>query len=110
MLGPEDPYTATSLNNVAWLLKAQGDFAGAQPLYERALAIREKSLGPEHPETASALNDLAILLQDQGDLEETHLLYGRALAIREKGTRPRPSGHGDEHHEPCHPAAGTEPL
>jgi hypothetical protein len=32
MLGPEDPYTATSLNNLARLLKAQGDFAGAQPL------------------------------------------------------------------------------
>jgi hypothetical protein len=30
MLGPEDPYTATSLNNLARLLKAQGDFAGAQ--------------------------------------------------------------------------------
>ncbi len=68
MLGPEHPDTATSLNNLAGLLQAQGDFAGARPLYERALAIREKVLGPEHPDTASSLNNLAIRLQAQGDL------------------------------------------
>jgi tetratricopeptide (TPR) repeat protein len=39
-LGPEHPSTATSLNNLAALLQAQGDLAGARPLYERALAIR----------------------------------------------------------------------
>jgi tetratricopeptide (TPR) repeat protein len=82
MLGPEDPYTATSLNNLAQLLKAQGDFAGAQALYERALAIREKSLGPEHPETASAL-------QDQGDLVGARPLLERALAICEKILGPK---------------------
>jgi tetratricopeptide (TPR) repeat protein len=35
-LGPEHPDTAISLNNLARLLQAQGDFAGAQPLYKRA--------------------------------------------------------------------------
>ena len=41
---------------------------GARPLYERALAIYEKSLGPDHPNTAFSLNNLAGLLQAQGDL------------------------------------------
>ena len=68
MLGPEHPDTAMSLNNLAGLLQAQGDLAGARPLYERALAIREKVLGPEHPDTAMSLNNLAVLLQAQGDL------------------------------------------
>jgi hypothetical protein len=40
----------------------------AQPLFERAIAIREKVLGPEHPYTAQTLNNLAVLLKDQGDL------------------------------------------
>jgi hypothetical protein len=31
----------------------------ARPLYERALAIREKVPGPEHPDTAASLNNLA---------------------------------------------------
>ena len=62
----------------------QGDFAAARPLYERALAIREKTLGPEHPDTATSLNNLAGLLSDQGDLAAARPLYERALAIREK--------------------------
>ncbi len=38
--GPEDPRLATSLNNLAELYRAQGKYAEAEPLYERALAIR----------------------------------------------------------------------
>src|SRR4029077_993578 len=34
-------------------------FAEAPPLFERALAIREKRLGPEHPDTATVVNNLA---------------------------------------------------
>ena len=41
-------------------------YAQARPLFERALAIREKALGPEHPDTATSLNNLASLLQDAG--------------------------------------------
>ena len=41
---------------------------GARPLYERALAIREKALGPEHPHTAMSLNNLAGPASGQGDL------------------------------------------
>jgi len=39
---------ATSLNNLAGLLGAKGDSAGAEPLYRRALTIDEKTLGPPH--------------------------------------------------------------
>jgi tetratricopeptide (TPR) repeat protein len=49
--GPEHHETATSLNNLALLLRDQGALAEARPLYERALAICEASLGPEHPST-----------------------------------------------------------
>jgi Tfp pilus assembly protein PilF len=59
VLGPDQPDTATSLDNLGSLLQAQGDFAGARSLLERALSIREKVLGPEHPETATTLNNLA---------------------------------------------------
>src|SRR5271166_7062680 len=65
---PSTPDTAEGLNNLAGLLRVQGDLAGAWPLSERALAIREKALGPEHPDTAEGLNNLAGLLRVQGDL------------------------------------------
>src|SRR5688500_5046319 len=57
--GPEHPHTASSLNSLASCLAAQGDFAGALPLRERALAICEKVLGPQHPDTATSLSGLA---------------------------------------------------
>jgi Tetratricopeptide repeat/Domain of unknown function (DUF4062) len=54
------------------------------PLFERALAIRERALGPDHPHTAASLNDLALLLRDQGDPAAARPLFERALAIRER--------------------------
>ena len=43
-----------------------GDYAKAEPLYRRALAINEKALGAEHPDTATSLSNLAILNIDLG--------------------------------------------
>ena len=63
-------------------------YAQARPLYERALAIREKALGPEHTITANSLNGLGLLLWDQGDFAGARPLYERALAIREKALGP----------------------
>jgi len=87
-VGPKHPLTARSLNNLASLLQAQGDLAGARLLYERALAIRENTLEPRHPYIASSLRDLANLLQAQGDLAGARPLYERALATREKALGP----------------------
>ncbi len=57
---------ATSLNNLAALYHAQGRYAEAEPLYNRALAILEKALGPGHPLVATSLNNLAELYKAQG--------------------------------------------
>jgi tetratricopeptide (TPR) repeat protein len=81
MLGPDHPDTATSVNNLAFLLHAHGDLAAARTLYQRALAIREKAIGPEHPHIATNLNNLAGLLWAQGDFAAARPLYERALAV-----------------------------
>lgn len=52
---------AESLGKLVSLHKAKGDYARAEPLCLRALAIREKALGPEHPQVATSLNNLANL-------------------------------------------------
>ena len=65
-LGPDHPTVATSLNNLAALFQAQGQYTQAEPLYRRSLAIREKSLGPDHPDVATSLNNLAQHYQAQG--------------------------------------------
>jgi tetratricopeptide (TPR) repeat protein len=70
---------ATSLNGLAALYGDQSQYAKAEPLYGRALAIWEKALGPEHPEVAASLNGLATLYGDQGQYAKAEPLYIRAL-------------------------------
>lgn len=81
----DDPYV---MNNAALSMEGAGDYAGAEPLYRRALAIQEKSLGPDHPDVATTLNNLAQLFEDKGDYGEAEPLSRRALAIHEKALGP----------------------
>ncbi|MCK4403862.1 MAG: tetratricopeptide repeat protein, partial [candidate division Zixibacteria bacterium] len=53
-LGLADPKTGTSINNLALLYDSQGKYAEAEPLYKRALEIREKVLGSDHPDVAQS--------------------------------------------------------
>jgi tetratricopeptide (TPR) repeat protein len=55
------PPTAASLNNLAGLYRAQGEYGKAAPLLERALAIFEKALGKDHPNTKVIAANLAEL-------------------------------------------------
>jgi tetratricopeptide (TPR) repeat protein len=41
------------MNNAGLSLADAGDYAAAEPLYRRALAIDEKALGPDHPTVAT---------------------------------------------------------
>jgi len=67
------------MNNLALLLESKGDYAGAQPLYERALEASERVLGAEHPSTLTSVNNLAGLLESKGDYAGAQPLYERAL-------------------------------
>ena len=79
--GPEHYEIAVNLNNLAALCYAQGRYNEAEPLYLRALAIKEKILSPEHPDVAMTLNNLAALYRNAGRTGEARAAYQRALAI-----------------------------
>ena len=80
---------ADLLNRAGGYFLARAAYSDAWPLYERALAIREKQLGPEHPDTAESFNNLAVLLHNyRRDLAAARPLCQRALAIREKQLGP----------------------
>ena len=53
------------LHHYAAFLANQGKYDDAEPLYKRALTIKEEVLGPRHPDVASRLNNLASLLKSQ---------------------------------------------
>ena len=76
------PEAARLLDRTARYLQDAGRYEEAEPLCERALAIREKTLGPEHPGTSVTLNNLARLSADQGRYEEAEPLYENATGDR----------------------------
>ena len=80
-IDPEHPAMGTIICNLALLCEDQGDFANADPLFRRALAIREKAFGPNHPETANSLNCVAGVQEREGDLVGARKTYERASSI-----------------------------
>ncbi len=91
-LGETHAATAESLNNLALLLRIQGDLEGALPLCARALAIYEMTVGPDDPDTAMAMETLAAVEKERGDISGSRRLYENALAIRERKLASDPSG------------------
>ncbi len=83
VLGTEHPDIAQSLNNLAVLLKAKGDYDSAEQLFKRALAIRER-LGNEDSLTLQSMNNLAVLFQDKGNYCLAKKLFKDILDIRKK--------------------------
>jgi hypothetical protein len=67
VLKPEHPDNATSLNNLAALLKTQGDYTGARALYERASAIFKAVLNIAPPHTQVVRCNLELLRAEIGD-------------------------------------------
>ncbi len=77
-LQPENP---AYLNMAGRLAYETARYVEAQPLWEKALAIRKKSLGHEHPNVATSLNNLAALYRAQGQYAQAEPLFQRALKI-----------------------------
>ena len=59
-------------------------YADAEPLFKRALAIRENALRVDHPAVGATLNNLATLYQAQGRYADAEPAYKRSLTIKEK--------------------------
>jgi tetratricopeptide (TPR) repeat protein len=87
-LSIESAGVALLLNQAGWYLDDRAQYKEAEPLYKRALDIREKVLGPDHPDTARSLNNLASLYSSQGQYKEAEPLNRRALKINEKALGP----------------------
>src|SRR5262245_19440384 len=59
--GANHAYYAVALNKLGIAVQAQGKYADAEGLFERALTIREKALGASHPDVGQTLNNLALV-------------------------------------------------
>ena len=101
-LGENHPDYAASLNNLAMLYQAMGDYAAALPLYRQALEIRRTALGENHPHYATSLNNLAGLYRAMGDYAAALPLYRQAMEITSHYAGREPS---TLRHQPEQPGA-----
>ena len=76
--------TARLMNNLAGYLYTRADFAEAEPLMRRALAIDEQSYGAEHPNVAIRLSNLAQLLKATNRVAWAEPLMARVVTIVEQ--------------------------
>ena len=67
--GEKSSNVAITLNNLAALYQAQGNYKLALPLCKKSLKITEGALGKNHPDVANSLHNLAKLYDVQGDTE-----------------------------------------
>jgi CHAT domain-containing protein/Tfp pilus assembly protein PilF len=88
VFGLDSREIAPELNNLAALYQRQGRYAEAEPLFKRALALREKSLPSGHPDVGQSLNNLATLYEKQDRHADSEPLFKRALSIYEKAAGP----------------------
>ena len=87
--------SASSLYSRAQQHKQQGEYAAAEPLFARALLLREQQLGLRHAEVATTVNGLAEVHYFQGHYPEALALFKRALAIREATLGPKAAPVGE---------------
>ena len=73
-------------------LAEQGRDREALPLYERALALRERTMGPDHPAVARTTTYLAATLLRLRQVRRAAALSQRALDIWEHATQAETTG------------------
>ncbi|RRR65571.1 MAG: tetratricopeptide repeat protein [Candidatus Viridilinea halotolerans] len=79
---------AEVIANLAEWQRLLGDSAAARPLYEQALAIRQRILPPGDMALAESHNNLGELLREAGDYAASRYHYEEALAIALAGGGP----------------------
>lgn len=75
---------ATLMDAIGNAMRSLGLFENAEPLLDRALAIRRKLLPADDPDLATSLFHLGWLCQDRGLFPKAEQFYRDALAIRSR--------------------------
>jgi eukaryotic-like serine/threonine-protein kinase len=84
VLGPENPDTLKSANELANILHDEGHYPEAERLHGETLDIRRRVLGPENPGTLISTSNLAGVLADESHYAEAEKLYRRTLDVQRR--------------------------
>ncbi|HEX4945407.1 MAG TPA: CHAT domain-containing tetratricopeptide repeat protein, partial [Blastocatellia bacterium] len=80
------------LNNKANRTERKGDFAGAETLYQRGIALAEARFGPDSLELVNPINNLAIVHYQRAEYGTAATMMQRVLAIQQKALPPTSQG------------------
>ncbi len=83
-LGPDHADIAQSLNSLAQWYFQHEQYADAEPLYKRSLAICTKRLGPKNQYTLTATQNLGTLYYEEKKFDLSEPLLKQALEGREQ--------------------------
>jgi eukaryotic-like serine/threonine-protein kinase len=84
VLGPENPYTLSSMYRLSWVLNKQGHFTEAEKLQHQTLDIQRRVLGNEAPDTLASMNNLAADLFSLGRYAESEKMDRETIALRSR--------------------------
>src|SRR5262249_42147031 len=80
-LGPDDPDTLASMNNLAISYRIRGRHVKAAKLLKEALPRMKAQVGPDHPDTLACMRNLADIYQAQNRDGEALTLYEATLPL-----------------------------
>lgn len=91
-LGPGDPETMETMNNLAIILKEQGKYVEAEKMYRETVWASTRVQGPEHPATLTAMHNLACVLEVQGQKPAAEKMHRETLNARRRVVGPDDPG------------------
>jgi serine/threonine protein kinase len=84
VLGPENPDTLDSMNNLGAVFFGEGHYAQAEELERKTVDVEKRVLGAEHRQTLNSINNLAIDLSRQGQYPEAEKLERETLEAQKR--------------------------
>jgi len=84
VLGPENPETLRSMDDLAWILNQEGHAAEAEKLQRETVATRRRIFGLQHLDTLKSMSNLAWTLDREGHYAEAEKLDREVLDVRQR--------------------------
>jgi tetratricopeptide (TPR) repeat protein len=82
--GKDDPDTLTAASNLAFALRAVGDYEQARELDVETFSRRQRVLGHDHPDTLQSANSIATDLRLLGEHQQAQQIAEKTLLDRQR--------------------------
>jgi len=84
VLGPSDPQTLSSMDDLVLNLNRQGHFTDAEKLQRETLDLRRRVLGLQHPDTLRSMSSLANTLALEGRYADSETLQRETIDVQRR--------------------------